>query len=241
MFYTLDLTDEQKDFITNGIIEGTIKLMKSTVRSETHKERANRFTKPHYQSKNAITKDTIQYNILNEIQKLPARPRDFRKKLEKEERNIDKHELSDILSTPILKNLVSRKKDKFPFPRGRPNSDLAEERRGAYSYYEKTEFLQIMEIILRDAERLKKIDGIVTNDKIYQEFLKYSSEVKKGEKEKNEIAFKNSYKPIKQRDENRNTQLIQKDNNTLDRQELNILYELGTMMFFNSLLLSQLD
>ena len=64
--------------------------MKSTVRSETHKERANRFTKPHYQSKNAITKDTIQYNILNKIQKLPARPRDFRKKLEKEERNIEK-------------------------------------------------------------------------------------------------------------------------------------------------------
>jgi hypothetical protein len=69
VFYALDLTDEQKDFITNGIIEGTIKLMKSTVRSETYKERANKFTNPRYQSKNAITKDTIQYNILNEIQK----------------------------------------------------------------------------------------------------------------------------------------------------------------------------
>jgi hypothetical protein len=115
-----DLSDENKDFITEGIIKGTIELMKSTVTSESLQKRAKRFTKPHSQSKNAITKDTFLYNILSEIQILPARPRDFRKNLANEEQNIDKHELSDIFSTPILKNLITRKKEKYPFKRGRP-------------------------------------------------------------------------------------------------------------------------
>lgn len=261
----LELSDEQKDFITKGIIEGTIELMKSTVTSETLQKRAKRFTKPHSQSKNAITKDTIQYNVLKEIQKLPARPRDFRKKLEVEERNVDKSELSNILSTPILKNLLTRKIEKFPFNRGRPNSDLAEERRGAYSYYEKTEFLQIIEIILMDSERLKKIDDNVTHDKVYQEFVTYAYGVKKEVKQRNEIAFRNSYKPIKHKEESNNSKkeklqkisknqdliskfnnnktekLVQKYNIDLERDELNILYKNGALMFFNSLLLSQLD
>lgn len=260
----LELSDEQKNFITKGIIEGTIELMNSTINRENPQKRAKRFTKPHSQSKNSITKDTIQYNVLKEIQKLPARPRDFRKKLEKEERNIDKHELSDIFSTPILKNLITRKKEKYPFKRGRPNSDLAEERRGAFSYFEKTEFLQIIEIILRDSERLKKIDDNVIHDKVFQDFIRYAYEVKKEEKEQNEIAFRNSYKPIKQKEESNNSKkeklhklsknqdliskfnnktekLVQKHNINLERDELNILYKNGALMFFNSLLLSQLD
>ena len=99
---------------------------------------------------------------------------------------------------------------------------------------------------------------------MYKEFLKYAHEVKKREKEQDEIAFKNSYKPIKQRDEssnnskkvkprktsknqdllkfnNRKTQLVQKHIIALDRPELNILYKSGALMFFNSLLLSQSD
>ena len=261
----LELSDEQKNFITKGIIKGTIELMKSTVTSETLQKRSKRFTKPYFQSKNAITKDTIQYNILSEIQILPARPRDFRKKLEEEERNIDKHELSDIFSTPILKNLITRKKEKYPFKRGRPNSDLAEERRGAFSYFEKTELLQIIEIILRDSERLKKIDDNVTHDKVYQEFVTYAYGVKKEVKQRNEIAFRNSYKPIKHKEESNNSKkeklhkisknqdliskfnnnktekLVQEYNINLERDELNILYKNGALMFFNSLLLSQLD
>jgi hypothetical protein len=237
----LSLSDEQKDFITKGIIKGTIELMKSTVTSETLQKRSKRFTKPYFQSKNAITKDTIQYNILSEIQILPARPRDFRKNLDEEERGIDKHELSDIFSTPILKNLITRKKEKYPFKRGRPNSELDEERRGASSYFEKTEFLQIIEIILRDSERLKQIDDIVTNDKIYEDFFKYSIGVKKEVKKQNEIAFKNTYKPIKQREQNYKNQLNQKHKITFERQELNQLYKFGAMMFFNTLLISQPD
>jgi hypothetical protein len=213
--------------------------MESTITSQTLPKRSKRFTKPRFQSKNAITKDTIQYNILSEIQILPARPRDFRKSLDEEERDIDKHELSDIFSTAILKNLITRKNKKFPFNRGRPNSDLAEERRGAYSYFVKTEFLQIIEITLRDSKRLQQIDDIVTKHKIYGDFLKYSFGVKKEVKKQNEIAFRNSYKPIKQREENKKTQLSHKQKITLGREELNKLYKLGAMMFFNSLLLSQ--
>ena len=104
--------------------------------------------------------------------------------MKKKNKNIDKSELSDILSTPILNNLLTRKKEKYPFRRGKPNSDLAEERRGSLSYYEKSDILQIIDIILEDSERLKQIDNIVTNDKVYKEFLKYSHEVKKEKRRK---------------------------------------------------------
>jgi hypothetical protein len=261
---SLNLSNEQKDFITKGIIEGTIELMNSTITRENPQKRAKRFTKPHSQSKNAITKDTIQYNVLKEIQKLPARPRDFRKQLEDEEKNIDKSELSDILSTPILNNLLTRKKEKYPFRRGKPNSDLAEERRGSLSYYEKSDILQIIDTIIKDSERLKKIDDNVIHEKVFQDFIRYVYEVKKEEKEQNEIAFKNSYKTIKQKEESNNSKkeklhklsknqdlismfnnktktLVQKHNINLERDELNILYKNGALMFFNSLLLSQLD
>ena len=137
--------------------------------------------------------------------------------------------------------MITRKRERYPFKRDRPNSDLAEERRGTYSYFEKTEFLQIIEITLRDSGRLKQIDDIIINDKIYENFLKYSFGVKKEVKRQNEIAFRNSYKPIKQREESRKTQLSQIQKITLDRQELNNLYKFGAMMFFNSLLISQHD
>ena len=140
------------------------------------------------------------YNILFEsyycLMKTMKRYHTFSKFLFLSYSQPEKSELSDILSTPILKNLLTRKTEKYPFSRGRPNLDLAEERRGSLSYYEKYAILQIIDIILNDSERLKKIDDIVTNDKAYQEFVRYVYGVKKEEKEQNEIAFRKSYSPI---------------------------------------------
>ena len=53
--------------------------------------------------------------------------------------------------------------------------------------------------------RLKKIDDNVTHDKVYQEFVTYAYGVKKEVKQRNEIAFRNSYKPIKHKEENNNS------------------------------------
>ena len=55
---------------------------------------------------------------------------------------------------------------------------------------------------------------------MYKEFLKYAHEVKKGEKEQDEIAFKNSYKPIKQRDESSNNSKKVKSHKTSKNQDL---------------------
>ena len=85
---SFEISDKEKELIAKGIIEYTIKFMEDCINSETSTKRAKRFTKPHYQSKNAIAKDTIQYNILRKTQVLPARPRDFRLNLANEERNI---------------------------------------------------------------------------------------------------------------------------------------------------------
>ena len=100
---SFEISHKQKEVIAQGIIEYTIKFMIDCVDRETSTKRANRFTKPHNQSKSAIAKDTIQYNTLTKKQVLPARPRDFRLKLGNEEKNIGMAEMTDILSsTPFL-------------------------------------------------------------------------------------------------------------------------------------------
>ena len=50
--------------IAQGIIEYTIRFMIDCVNRKTSTKRANRFTKPHQQSKTAIAQDIIQYNII---------------------------------------------------------------------------------------------------------------------------------------------------------------------------------
>ena len=126
-----EISDKEKELIVQGLIEYTIKFMVDCVNRETSKKRAKGFTKPHNQSKTAIAQDTIQYNVLTKKQELPARPRDFRLKLANEEKNIGMAEMTDILSSsPFLGNLLERHNEKYPFRRGRPNSNLAEERRG---------------------------------------------------------------------------------------------------------------
>ena len=120
-----EISDKEKELIVQGLIEYTIKFMTDCVDRETSKKRAKRFTKPHNQSKTAIAKDTLQYNILTKKQALPARPRDFRLKLSNEENKIGMAEMTDILSSsPFLGNLLERQNKKYPFRRGRPTSIL---------------------------------------------------------------------------------------------------------------------
>ena len=235
----IELSEGQKEFITSGIIKGTIELMTNTIK-ENYKKRARRFTKPHQQSKTAITKDTIQYNLFTDNQKLPARPRDFRLNISSEEKNIGMSELTDILSNPIIKNLLNKKNEKFPYKRGRPDSSLAEERRGRHSYREKSDLSEILDMILKDSKCLEKIDSKVTCNEIFPNYLKYAYNVKNEENRLNKKAFQNSYKPI--RENEKSDFSIKKSNNDniiLDRQELNILYRAGALIFFNSLSLSQ--
>ena len=58
-----EISDKEKELIVQGLIEYTIKFMEDGIRREPSKKRAKSFTKPHYQSKTAIAKDTIQYNV----------------------------------------------------------------------------------------------------------------------------------------------------------------------------------
>ena len=194
---SFEISDKEKELIVQGIIEYTIKFMKDSINRETSKKRAKRFTKPHNQSKTAIAKDTIQYNILTKTQVLPARPRDFRLKLANEEKNIGMAEMTDILSSsPFLGNLLKKQNGKYPFSRGRPTSNLAKERRGKPTYYTESDIQKIFDSIIKDSKILGQIDDIVTNHEIFPKFLNYSFGVYFKEMKEDETAFRNSYKPI---------------------------------------------
>jgi hypothetical protein len=263
-----EISDKEKELIVQGLIENTIKFMTDCIDRQTSKKRAKRFTKPHYQSTTSISKDTLQYNILIKKQTLPARPIDFRLKLANEEKQIGMSEMTDILSSsPFLGNLLERHNEKYPFRRGRPNSNLAEERRGKPVYYADSDIQKIFDSIIKDSKLLKQIDDIVTNHEIFPLFLNYSFEVYFKEMKEDETAFKNSYKPLiqnhklqsfeknkidnnqwilaKDLDKNKIKELSQKYTHVyktnLNRQLLNIIYMAGLSMYLESIRISQQD
>jgi len=266
---SFEISDIEKEWIVKGLIEYTIKFMTDCVDKETSKKRAKRFTKPYHQSKTAIAKDTIQYNILTKKQQLPARPRDFRLKLADEEKQIGMAEMTDILSSsPFLGNLLKGHNEKYPFSRGRPTSNLAKERRGKPRYYTESDIQKIFDSIIKDSKILRQIDDIVTNHEIFPKFLNYSFGVYFKEMKEDETAFRNSYKPIivnhklqhleknklatnqwifaKDLDNNKIKELSQKyahryKSNLKNRQLLNILYMAGLSMYLESLRISQQD
>jgi hypothetical protein len=96
-------------------------------------------------------------------------------------------------------NLLNRKRDDFPFPRGRPKSKsngyTAEERRGGPSYYEPSKIKEIIDKILKDPQAIKEIDNALIGTEIYYKFIKYSFETALYQIKENEDAFLNSYKP----------------------------------------------
>jgi hypothetical protein len=259
-----DISDKEKEMIAQGIIEHAIRFMIDCVNRETSTKRANKFNKPNHQSKTAIAQDTIEYNILTKKQELPARPRDFRLKLDKKEKQIGMSEMTDILSSsPFLGNLLEGHDEKYPFRRGRPNSNLAKERRGKPKYYTESERQKIFDSIIKDTKIVKQIDDLVTNHEIFPKFIKYSLETMFKEIKKDEKAFRNSYKPIIT---NKPLHLLDKSeivNNPINhwifpenldkkkikklskyyglkynRQQLDILYLTGFLLYIKSLLIS---
>jgi hypothetical protein len=265
---SFEISDKEKELIVQGLIKHTIKFMTDCISREVSKRRAKSFTKPYNQSQTAIAKDTIQYNILIKKQELPARPRDFRLKLANEEKNIGMAEMTDILSsTPFLGNLLEGHNEKYPFGRGRPNSNLAKERRGKPRYYTESDIQKIFDSIIKDSKIVKQIDDIITNHEIFPKFLNYSFGVYFKEMKENETAFRNSYKAmimnhklqhleknklpnnqwILAKDLNKNKikelsrkyTYVYKDN--LNRQLLNIIYMAGMCMYLESIRVSQQD
>ncbi len=116
---SFDLTDEeskitvnaeQMSTITDGIIWGTLTIMKRTIARESPEECAVHDSKPFKQSKTAVTDNTISINILTNNRKLPTRPRDFRAVLANEEKNIGNPELSDVLSSISRRLILKRSK-----------------------------------------------------------------------------------------------------------------------------------
>jgi hypothetical protein len=191
----ITISKEEKAAVSQGIIDNALKMMERVITEKSAKKRARSWSKPHNQSKTAITSDTILFNILTRVQQLPARPRDFRLNLSDEEKEVGGPELSDILRSMVRKNLLDPKRDDFPFPKGRPGSDLAEERRGRFSYYEQSKIKAILDEIIKDPEVVRSIDNEILKNPLLYRSLKYYFETHFYQMRENETAFLNTQKP----------------------------------------------
>jgi hypothetical protein len=191
------ITDEEKRFLIHEIINACLKMMEKIITEKSPKKRARKWSGTNEQSKMAITRGSILFNLLTDKQPLPARPRDFRLQLADEEKNIKRWDMTEILTSYVRMNLLDPKRDDFPFPKGRPKSDsrIAEERRGGPSYYEPSKIKEIIDEILKDPQAIKEIDNGLIGTEIFYKFIKYSFETALYQIKENEDAFLNSYKP----------------------------------------------
>ena len=183
------LSDEELQIAIQGIIKSIDQLMHRIIKAESPRKRAERWSKPHKQSKTAITSDTILFDNLTNSQHQPARPRDFRLNLAEEEKDIGAAELSDILASMVNKYLLQNKRSSFPFPRGRPTKDLAEERKGRPSYYELPEIRKIIDEIIKDPKAIKQINNAILGKDLLYRFLKYCFETRLYQLKENKSAF----------------------------------------------------
>jgi hypothetical protein len=89
------------------------------------------------------------------------------------------------------------KRDKFPFPRGRPSSniDLDEERKGRSSHYEGSKVKNILDEVLKDPEVISTIDNEILKSDLFCRFLRYSFEAAFYQMKEDEEGFLNSFKP----------------------------------------------
>lgn len=193
----INISGEQKSAIAEGIIWGTLTIMKRTIERESPKQCAAHDSKSFKQSKTATAKNTIAINILTNEQKLPARPRDIRTVLADEEKNIGNAELSDTLSSICRRLILKHSENKFSNPRGRPISESGpnNETRGRKSYYDRSIVKQILDHVLDDPEYYKKIENAINNSDIYFKHRKFSIEVALHQL-KHKKEFLNTYRPI---------------------------------------------
>jgi hypothetical protein len=129
-----------------------------------------------------------------------SRPRDFKINFHEEDRNIKDYELSYILTSIANQGFLENKKEKIPYPRGRPPADtdksgIAEERTGRASYYESSRTKEMIDLVLKDPQPLEQIDNAILNSAQFYSFLKYSFKVYLYQMKENEEAFLNVMKP----------------------------------------------
>jgi hypothetical protein len=194
------ISEEEKASLVKGITQSALKMMERIITTKSAKNRARDWCRPHEQSKTGITRSTILFNTLTKTQKLPARPRDIRINLAEEEKSIGDSELSDILTYVVHQGFLQRKIGNFPYPKGKPVSDIkksgiADERRGASSYYTSSYITGIIDEILSDPKYRESIDNAILNSERFFRFLKYSFEVHFYQMKESQQAFLNTMSP----------------------------------------------
>ena len=128
-------------------------------------------------------------------QQLPARPRDIRLNLPKEEKSIKGPELSDALSELVKFNILDGHRVNLPLGRGRPKRQLSEENRGRLSFYEFSNLQKSISEIIQDPVLLTSIDEkLIQSGKLYA-LLKYSLEAAFYQAKENEKEFRNTFRP----------------------------------------------
>lgn len=118
----ITISEEERAEIVQGIIH-TLPILMKSVTAKSAKNCARDGLKSHKTSPTAIVRSTVFFNTLTNVQRFPARPIDTRINFPEEDRNIEDYELSYILASIVNQGFLENKKEKFPYPRGRPPED----------------------------------------------------------------------------------------------------------------------
>lgn len=193
------LTCEERHIMIDGIIDTSFQMMQKAIIRKNVNDLAIAWSGKRNQSKMGVARSSIFFNVLRDVQTLPALPRDFRLNFSEDEKSIARWDLHQILQSVVHSGLLENKRENLPRsrPRGRPKSgNVIDEDRGRRdSYYESSKIRAVVDEVLKDPIAVKEIDYAVRKSDILFKFLKYCYEATFRQIKKNEKAFLNSMKP----------------------------------------------
>jgi hypothetical protein len=192
----ITITNDEKESTKEAIISGAFKLMERIVTGMSPKNRARKRSGTHRQSNTGLTRSYTIFNILKGKQKLPVRPNDFKLDLPEDQR-IPRWEWKSVLTSLVRGGLLQNRRDRFPYPRGRPiKESLGVERRGHPGYYEESRLKKMVDVCINDPRILEEINNSILRSDLFYKFLKYSFQTHLYQIQFDENSFKRSNRTV---------------------------------------------
>jgi hypothetical protein len=107
------LTSEEKQIIVGGIIDTSFQMMQKAITRKNANNLAITWSGRHNQSRMGMARSSIFFNVLRDVQTLPALPRDFRLNFSEDEKSIARWDLHQILQSAVHLGTI-RKQEREP-------------------------------------------------------------------------------------------------------------------------------
>jgi hypothetical protein len=169
----INLTPQERSVIERTVHMAS-EILYHIMSKHSAKERALTLCKPHRQSAKSLASTAAIYNVVDGIQKLPAKRDYIRERFPGQLSKIDKSDSSDILQVMVRLQIL-KNTQKIVRARGRPRGPGSNDDNlgGKPSYYDKSTVLKGSIESLKNPNILRSINSRLIETSVLPKFLKY--------------------------------------------------------------------